>query len=128
MHGANTLAVPKLDRLARSVPDARHITDQLHEKGVKLDLSRNIRDPDDPLGKMFLNILVTFAEFEADLIRMRTSDGTGMVILVSYRESQLVTSRNQKCGGIGIRKCRQAIRKIGKKDSYFVVDRLLIVS
>ena len=29
----DTLVVPKLDRLARSVPDARHIADQLQAKG-----------------------------------------------------------------------------------------------
>lgn len=71
----DTLVVPKLDRLARSVPDARHIADQLQEKGVKLALGRNIHDPEDPMGKMFFNILATFAEFEADLIRMRTREG-----------------------------------------------------
>ena len=32
----DTLVVPKLDRLARSVPDARAIADQLQERGVKL--------------------------------------------------------------------------------------------
>ncbi|MBU3032243.1 recombinase family protein, partial [Paracoccus sp. XHP0099] len=32
-------------------------------------------DPADPMGKMFFNILATFAEFEADLIRMRTREG-----------------------------------------------------
>ena len=40
-----TLVVPKLDRLARSVPDARHIADQLQAKGVKLALGRSIHDP-----------------------------------------------------------------------------------
>ena len=29
----------------------------------------------DPMGKLFFNILATFAEFEADLIRMRTREG-----------------------------------------------------
>ena len=29
----------------------------------------------DPMGKMFFNILATFAEFESDLIRMRTREG-----------------------------------------------------
>ena len=71
----DTLVVPKLDRLARSVPDAWYIADQLQEKGVKLALGRNIYYPDDPMGKMFFNILATFAEFEADLIRMRTREG-----------------------------------------------------
>ena len=62
----DTLVVPKLDRLARSVSDARHIADQLEAKGVKLALGRSIYDPTDPMGKMFFNILATFAEFEAD--------------------------------------------------------------
>ncbi len=74
----DTLVVPKLDRLARSVPDARAIADQLRERGVKLALGRTFYDPDDPMGKMFFNILATFAEFEADLIRMRTREGMGI--------------------------------------------------
>jgi len=71
----DTLVVPKLDRLARSVPDARQIADQLEAQGVKLALGRNVHDPADPMGKMFFNILATFAEFEADLIRLRTREG-----------------------------------------------------
>lgn len=35
----------------------------------------SIYDPTDPMGKMFFNILATFAEFEADLIRLRTKEG-----------------------------------------------------
>lgn len=71
----DTLVVPKLDRLARSVPDARAIADQLEKKGVKLALGGAVYDPTDPMGKMFFNILATFAEFEADLISMRTREG-----------------------------------------------------
>ena len=71
----DTLVVPKLDRLARSVPDARAIADLLQERGVKLALGRALYDPSDPMGKMFFNILATFAEFEADLIRLRTREG-----------------------------------------------------
>jgi DNA invertase Pin-like site-specific DNA recombinase len=55
----DTLVVPKLDRLALSVPDARAIGD----------------DPEEPMGKMFFNILATFAEFEVDLLRLRTREG-----------------------------------------------------
>ena len=71
----DTLVVPKLDRLARSVPDARAIADRLRERDVKLALGRALYDPGDPMGKMFFNILATFAEFESDLIRMRTREG-----------------------------------------------------
>ena len=34
-------------------------------------LGRALYDPSDPMGKMFFNILATFAEFEASLIRTR---------------------------------------------------------
>ena len=71
----DTLVVPKLDRLARSVPDARDIADSLIARGVKLALGASVYDPTDPMGKMFFNVLATFAEFESDLIRMRTREG-----------------------------------------------------
>lgn len=74
----DTLVVPKLDRLARSVPDARAIGDDLAKRGVKLQIGGSIHDPNDPMGKLFFNILATFAEFEADLIRMRTREGMAM--------------------------------------------------
>ena len=75
VRAGDVFVVPKLDRLARSVPDARAIADQLEKKGVKLALGASVYDPTDPMGKMFFNILATFAEFEADLIRMRTREG-----------------------------------------------------
>ena len=74
----DTLVVPKLDRLARSVPDARDIADKLAARGIKLQLGTSIHDPTDPMGKLFFNILATFAEFEADLIRMRTREGMAL--------------------------------------------------
>jgi DNA invertase Pin-like site-specific DNA recombinase len=71
----DTLVVPKLDRLARSVPDARQIGDSLVERRIRLQLGTMTYDPADPMGKMFFNILATFAEFEVDLLRMRTREG-----------------------------------------------------
>jgi len=67
--------VSKLDCLARSVPDARDIARELERKGVTLALGPTVHDPSDPMGRMFFNMVATFAEFEADLIRMRTREG-----------------------------------------------------
>ena len=75
VRAGDTLVVAKLDRLARSVPDARDIADRLAGRGVKLALGSSVYDPTDPMGKMFFNILATFAEFESDLIRLRTREG-----------------------------------------------------
>jgi len=75
VRAGDTLIVPKLDRLARSVPDARAIGDDLAARGIALSLGGSVYDPHDPMGKMFFNILATFAEFEVDLLRMRTREG-----------------------------------------------------
>ena len=66
--------MPELDRLAWSVPHTGFIADALVAHGVKLQLGSSLHDPSDPMGKLFFNILA-IAEFEADLIRMRTREG-----------------------------------------------------
>jgi len=75
VRAGDTLVVPKLDRLARSVPDARAIGDSLSAAGVRLSIGGTVYDPVDPMGKMFFNILATFAEFKVDLLRLRTREG-----------------------------------------------------
>lgn len=51
------------------------ISDSLTARGVKLQLGTSVHDLLDPIGRMCFNIVATFAEFEADLIRMRTREG-----------------------------------------------------
>lgn len=69
------LVVVKLDRLARSVPDAHDIVRELTENGVALNVGGSVHDPTDPVGRLLLNVLAMIAEFEADLIRSRTREG-----------------------------------------------------
>lgn len=71
----DTLVVTKLDCVARSLPDARDIADELTRKGVALNLGGSVFDPHDPIGKLLFNVLGMVAEFEADLIRARTREG-----------------------------------------------------
>lgn len=75
VRAGDTLVVTKLDRLARSLPDARDIADELNRKGVALSLGGSIYDPKDPVGRLLFNVLGMVAEFEADLIRARTKEG-----------------------------------------------------
>lgn len=69
------LVVTKLDRLARSVPDARAIASELEATGVGLNIGGSLYRPDDPMGRLLFNVLAMIAEFEADLIRARTREG-----------------------------------------------------
>ena len=71
----DTLVVTKLDRLARSVPDARAIADELTAGEIKLCIGASVHDPTDPIGRLLFNALAMIAEFEADLVRMRTREG-----------------------------------------------------
>lgn len=71
----DTFAVTKLDWLARSVRDAHQITDGLLARGVKLSIGGSVYDPTDPMGKLMFNVLAMVAEFEGDLIRLRTKEG-----------------------------------------------------
>ncbi len=71
----DVLVVTKLDRLARSLPDARDIVAELTAREVKLSLGGSVHDPTDPVGRLLFNVLAMVAEFESDLIKMRTREG-----------------------------------------------------
>ena len=68
----DTLVVTKLDRLAESLPDARAIADELTTRQVRLSLGGSVYDPTDAVGRLLFNVLAMVAEFESDLIRLRT--------------------------------------------------------
>ncbi len=57
----DTLVVTMLDRLARSLPDARDIADELTARRVKLSLGGSVHDPTDPVGRLLFNVLAMIA-------------------------------------------------------------------
>ena len=71
----DTLVVTKLDRLARSLRDAKDIVDDLTHREVKLSIGGSVHDPTDLVGRLLFNVLAMVAGFEADLIRARTREG-----------------------------------------------------
>jgi hypothetical protein len=71
----DTVVVTKLDRLARSLPDARAIADELTARQISLSLGGSVYDPTDAVGRLLFNVLAMVAEFESDLIRLRTREG-----------------------------------------------------
>ena len=75
VRAGDTFVVTKLDRLARSVPDARDIVEQLSTRGVLFAMGNSVYDWTNPNNKLFLNLLAMVAEFESDLIRQRTREG-----------------------------------------------------
>jgi DNA invertase Pin-like site-specific DNA recombinase len=66
------LVVIKLDGLARSLPDARAIADELTARQVRLNLGGSVYDATNPVGRLLFNVLAVVAE--TDLIRLRTRE------------------------------------------------------
>lgn len=91
VHAGDTLLVTKLDRLARSVPDARAIADELVDRRVSLSLGGMVHDPTDPVGRLLFNALAMVAEFERDLLSQRTREG-----LVIARQRGRLKGRSPK--------------------------------
>ena len=69
------LTVWKLDRLGRSIIFLHKTIGDLAERGIAFRSLTDHIDTASPQGKLQLNILASFAEFERDLIRERTLAG-----------------------------------------------------
>lgn len=69
------LIVTRIDRLARSVADLEKIVQELEEKGVKLVATEQSVDTSNAAGKMFLQLLSVFSEFETNLRKERQREG-----------------------------------------------------
>nr|WP_253206379.1 recombinase family protein [Curtobacterium sp. L6-1] len=75
----DTVRVASMDRLARSLGDLRDIVDEITGKGASVKFVKEqqtySRDTDDAIGRLMLNLLGAFAEFERTLIRERQREG-----------------------------------------------------
>ncbi|MCI5077936.1 recombinase family protein [Oricola sp.] len=71
----DTLAISRIDRLARSAEDLLRIVRELEAKGVTLKVLDQSIDTRDAAGKAFLGMLAVFAEFENSIRKERQMDG-----------------------------------------------------
>jgi DNA invertase Pin-like site-specific DNA recombinase len=71
----DVLVVTKLDRLARSMTDLVGITARLKAKGVELQVLAMALDTSTPTGKLMLNLMGSFAEFEREIMLERQREG-----------------------------------------------------
>jgi DNA invertase Pin-like site-specific DNA recombinase len=71
----DTVVVWKLDRLSRSLKDVLHIMERVAQAGAGFQpITENI-DTTTPAGRMMMQMIGSFAEFERAMIRERTSAG-----------------------------------------------------
>ena len=76
LDAGDTLLVTRLDRLARSTRDLLNIIDTVAKAGAGFrSLGDAWADTTTPHGRLMLTVLGGLAEFERDLIRVRTGEG-----------------------------------------------------
>ena len=75
IQSGDTLIITKLDRIARSLIQGIQLIESLNDKGVIIDvLNMGVIDSS-PTGKLIRNIMLSFSEFERDMIIQRTQEG-----------------------------------------------------
>lgn len=75
IENGDRLIITRLDRIARSLIQGVQLLETLSERGVIVEvLNIGIID-DTPTGKLIRNIMLSFSEFEHDMIVQRTQEG-----------------------------------------------------
>lgn len=71
----DTLVVTKLDRFARTASAGVEVIKDLMDKGISVHVLNMGLVEDTPTGRLILNVLLAFAEFERDNIVERLAEG-----------------------------------------------------
>lgn len=87
----DTVIVWKLDRLSRSLKDLLLIMEKIDAASAHFSSITEAIDTSTPAGRMMMNMVGTFAEFERAMIRERTNAG-----LAAARASGRVGGRRKK--------------------------------
>lgn len=69
------LIITKLDRMARSVIEGSELIKRLQEKKITVNVLNIGCMDNSPTGRLITNVMLSFAEFERDMIIERTQEG-----------------------------------------------------
>ena len=75
LKAGDTLVVAKLDRFARSVSQASDLITKLIDEGIRVDVCNLGVLDNSSMSTLMRNILLSFAQFERDMIVERTQEG-----------------------------------------------------
>jgi DNA invertase Pin-like site-specific DNA recombinase len=131
---SDTLAVTKLDRLARSVADLLSIVARLESRGVALrvlSMGGAELDTRTPTGKLMLTMLGAVAEFERGLMLERQREGIAKAKAEGKYRGRVPTAQRQadavqQLKGEGVRPVEIARRLgIGRASVYRILGKEL---
>ena len=120
LKSGDELIVCKLDRFARSSKHGADLIQELVNRGVRVNiLNMGVAD-NTSTGKFMLNIMFAFAEYEADMIAERTSEGKAEKRATdpNYKEGRKSSKpenfeKIKKAVDVGSMSIKEAIEKMG---------------
>ncbi|HDX8438456.1 TPA: recombinase family protein [Aeromonas dhakensis] len=93
VRSGDVLKVTKLDRLARNTRHLLEITDQLHAKGVTLQIQNLGIDTATPTGKLMLTMIGAIATFEREIMLERQAEGIALAKAKGVYKGRKPTAR-----------------------------------
>ena len=114
LQGGDTLICTKLDRFARTATEGAQIVQELLQKGVTVHILNMGRVDDSPIGRLLVQVLLSFAEFERSQIVERTQAGRRIAM-----ENGLTMGRPAKYSPA---KIALAMRLLDEGNSYKMVE------
>ncbi len=103
----DVLVVTRIDRCSRSIADLQDIIRELKAKGASLEATEQPINLGTSMGKMFVDLLGIFAEFETNLRKERQLEGVARAkLLGKYRGRKpsvpVDEARKLKAQGLGV--------------------------
>lgn len=89
----DTLMVTKLDRFSRTAAEGVALIQELHEKGIVIEILNMGRADNTPMGRLMVTMLLAFAEFEHDQIIERLATGKS----IAKAHGKKTDGRYKKC-------------------------------
>ncbi|WP_429030025.1 recombinase family protein [Aeromonas media] len=96
VRSGDVLKVTKLDRLARNTRHLLEITDQLHAKGVTLQIQNLGIDTATPTGKLMLTMIGAIATFEREIMLERQAEGIALAKLKGVYRGRKPIAQDKK--------------------------------
>ena len=101
LQAGDTLVVTKLDRFARSAAAGSQLITQLTKQEIRVHILNMGEINDSPQGRLMMQILLAFAEFERDMIVERTQAGKAIArTKAGFREGRPPISKAKKDLGV----------------------------
>ena len=75
LKSGDELIVTKLDRFARTVSEGSALAQKLYDNGITLNILNLGKIENNGVGNLLLNVMLSFAQFEKDMINERCREG-----------------------------------------------------